>query len=150
MFPAVHVIMTLVWLWRYGDRWKPCGFWSRWASEESTQLSIQGSDIPSLCTSSNGSLFTFESLFLKILKSYSSFEGIISKNKAVQGNVNHKSSFQNTHWKTSLERSCYLSIIMSVRTCNSDSTIARETVSLFQDNCDISKFLFAFSRTNIL
>lgn len=119
-------------------------------SQPKEVIYIQGSDIPSLCSSSNGSLFTFESLFLKILKSYSSFEGILAKNKAIQGNVNHKSSFQNTHCKTSLERSCYLSIIMSGRTCNSDSTIARETVSLFQDNCDISKFLFAFSRTNIL
>lgn len=61
-----------------------------------------------LCRSSNGSVFTFESLSLKIQKSCSSFEGIISKNKAVQGNVYYKSSIQNTHLKTSLERSCYL------------------------------------------
>lgn len=38
---------------------------------------------------------------------------------------------------------------MSGRTCNSDSTNARETVSLFQDNSDISKFLFALRMTNV-
>lgn len=61
-----------------------------------------------LCRSSNCSLFTFESLSLKIQKSCSSFEEIISKDKAVQGNVNYKFPFQNAQWKISLERSCYL------------------------------------------